>query len=59
MKTLVLESLFNKVVYQKVLYQKESPTQLFTCEHCKIFKSSFVIKHGWLLSRPESVIYIL
>ena len=39
-KTLVLESLFNKV----------AGLQVFSCEYCKIAKSSFFIEHlRWLL----------
>ena len=39
-KTLVLESLFNKV----------AGLQVFSCEYCKIVKSSFFIEHlRWLL----------
>ena len=34
-KAPVLESLFNS------LYLKETPTQVFSCEYCKIFKNSF------------------
>ena len=39
MKTPMLESLFNKV------YQKETPTQAFSCEYDKMFKSSYFEKH--------------
>ena len=35
----MLESLFNKV------YQKETPTQMFSCEYCKIFKSIYFAEH--------------
>ena len=33
----VLKSLFNKI------YQKESPTQVFSCEYGKIFKSIYFV----------------
>ena len=26
-------------------YQKETPTQLFSCEYCKIFKNTYFEKH--------------
>ena len=42
-KTPVLESLFKKV-------EEETPTQVFSCEHCEIFKNSFFIeRQRWLL----------
>ena len=37
-KTPVLESLFNK---------KDTPTQVFSCEYSKIYKSNFYIEHLW------------
>ena len=37
----MLESLFDKVADGPQLYQKETPTQMFSCEYCDIFKSSF------------------
>ena len=37
-KTPVLESLFNKVGGLQ-LYEKETPTQVFSWEYCKIFKN--------------------
>ena len=31
-------------------YQKETPTQVFSCKYCKIFKNSFFVEHlRWLL----------
>ena len=36
-KTPVLESLYDKVA----LYYKKTPTQVFTCEICEIFKNTF------------------
>ena len=53
----MLESVFNKVL------QKETPTQVFSCEYCKISKNIFFIEHlrwwsgssiicGWI-SVPE------
>ena len=47
-KTSVLESLFNKVVYL-------TPTQMFSCEICEIFKSPFFTEHlRWLLLNCNS-----
>ena len=42
-KTLVLESLFNEVALLKAcnFVKKETPTQVFSGEYCKIFKKSF------------------
>ena len=40
----MLESLFNKVAVRPSglpLYQKETPTQIFSCEISQIFKSTF------------------
>ena len=39
----MLESLFNKVAGLKscIFIKKETPTQLFSCEYCEIFKNSF------------------
>ena len=36
----MLESLFNKVEGLQ-LYEKQTSTQVFSCEHCEILKSSF------------------
>ena len=49
-KTLALESSFNTVASLKAFfYQKEIPTQVFFCEICEIFKSSFFKEHFWWL----------
>ena len=38
----MLESLFNEVAASGLeLYQRETPTKVFTCEYCEIFKNSF------------------
>ena len=39
----MLESFFNKVFwpYEVQLYLKETSTQVFSCEYCKTFTSSF------------------
>ena len=29
----------------KFIYQKESPTQMFFCEYCKIFKNTYFEEH--------------
>ena len=29
------------------LYQKETPTQVFSCETCKIFKSIYIEEYLW------------
>ena len=46
-KTPFLESLFNKVAGLKacIFNNKETPTQVFSCEYCEIFKNSFFIEH--------------
>ena len=46
-KTPVFESLFNKAGALKacIFIKKEIPTQVFSCEYCKIFKNSFLVKH--------------
>ena len=33
---------------------KETPTQVFSCEYCKIFKNSFFIEHLWWLLLKRS-----
>ena len=39
-KTTVLESLFNKAAGLDLsLYWKDTPTQVFSCEYCEIFKT--------------------
>ena len=45
-KTPVFESLFNKAGALKacIFIKKEIPTQVFSCEYCKIFKNSFLVK---------------
>ena len=45
-KTPVFESLF-KVGGPEALhfYQKEVPTQVFSCKYCEIFKNSFLVEH--------------
>ena len=43
-----LEFLFDKIADLKV--RKETPTQVFSCEYCKIFKNTFFAEHfRWLL----------
>ena len=39
----MLEYLFNKVAGLQ-LYQKETPTQVFSCKYCKIAKNSFLYR---------------
>ena len=47
-KTPVLESLLNKVAGLGLqFYQKETSTQVFSCEVCKIFKSTYFEGHLW------------
>ena len=43
----VLKSLLNKVAGRKVcnFIEKDSPTQMFSCEHCKISKSTYFQEH--------------
>ena len=41
--THVSESLFNKVA--GLLYQKETPTQVFSCEHCETFNCTYYEEH--------------
>ena len=50
-KTPVLESLFNKVTGLKdcILIKKETPTAVFYCEYCKIFRNSFFIEHIFII----------
>ena len=38
----MLESLLNKV---KGLQNKETPTQVFSCEYCEIFKNTYFEEH--------------
>ena len=38
-------------------YLKETPTWLFSCEYCKIFKNSFFIEHLWWPSRYNYLQY--
>ena len=36
--------------FQKQLFaNKETPTQVFSCEYCEVFKNSFFIEHLWWL----------
>ena len=47
-----MKSLFNKVTGLEglQLYQKETPTQVFSCKYYETFKNSFFIEHfRWLL----------
>ena len=41
MKTFVLESVFNKTAGLMEPYKKETPTQVFSCKYCEIFKDVF------------------
>ena len=34
-------------IYQ--IYQRETPTQVFSCEYCKILRTAFLIEHLWWL----------
>ena len=42
-------ALKNKVGTYLEHYWKETPTQVFSCEYCEIFKNSFFIEHLWWL----------
>ena len=55
-KTPVLESLFNKVASLK-----ETSTQVFSCELCKISKNTFFTEHlQWLLlNRPREYLWFI
>ena len=46
-KISVSESLFNKVTGLKacIFIKKDTPTQVFSYEYCKIFKNSFFMEH--------------
>ena len=47
---LLSESLFNEVVGQTFnFYKKDTPTQVFPCEFCDIFKNTFFIERFWWL----------
>ena len=57
----MLESLFNKVAGLH-LYYKETPTQVFSCEYCEMFKSSFLYNTSIAASeqnRKKNYIHIL
>ena len=44
---LLCRSLFFNIVAGLVLqlYEKETPTQVFSCEFCKFFKNTFLTEH--------------
>ena len=48
---LKLESLFNKVTWLKacIFIKKETTTETFFCEYCKIFKNRFFIEHLFVI----------
>ena len=50
-KTPVLESLFNKVTGPKscIFTEKEPPSQVFSCEYCKVFKNRCFIEYLFIL----------
>ena len=55
----MLESLFITKVHARgsATLLKETPTQVFSCEYCEIFKNSFLIEHLlWLLLSDEYLI---
>ena len=55
----MLESLFIIKVHARTsaTLLKETPTQVFSCEYCDIFKNSFLIEHLlWLLLSDEYLI---
>ena len=43
----MLEALFSKVASPKAynFNKKETPTQVFTCEYCEIFKNTYFEEH--------------
>ena len=42
----MLESLFNKVAANQVChFTKKTPTQMFSCEICEIFKNTYFEEH--------------
>ena len=46
METPVLESLFNKAGGLRCAnYQIETPTQVFSCDYCKVFKNTYFEEH--------------
>ena len=55
----VLESLFNKVAGPEgqQLYQKETPTQMFSGEYCKMFKSTYLEEHLPMVPSTSSTFF--
>ena len=45
----MLESLFNEAAALQAcnFIKKETPTQVFSCEHCEIFRNTYFEKHLW------------
>ena len=41
-----------------ILLKNETPTKVFSCQHCEMFKNSFFIKHLWLLLPLQILIFI-
>ena len=55
MKTLVLESLLNKIASLKPCNViKKTPRQVFSCKICKIFKNIFFYKTGPVAASASS-----
>ena len=55
LKDTCTESLFRKVAGLQATLLKETPTKVFPCEICKIYKNNFFTEHfHWLLIWRES-----
>ena len=52
--TFTAKQLCWSLFFNKVAGLLETPTQVFSCKYCEIFKNSFSIEHlGWLFLRRE------
>ena len=54
-ETLVMESLFNKVVSLQVTLLEKTPTQAFSCETCETIKNTYFEEH--LLTTASEISY--
>ena len=53
----MLESLFSKVAGLQ-LYEKETPTPVFSCKYCEMVKNTFLTGHLWTAASEPNLLFV-
>ena len=53
----MLESLFSKVAGLQ-LYEKETPTPVFSCKYCEMVKNTFLTGHLWTAASELNLLFV-